>query len=84
MRGRMVVVGAALSLLAGEGFAQQVLQKEPRRGALPPSAKVLVDDRSCPKGQIKEITGGSATGGSHRLVRGGQISKRQRKCIPYR
>jgi hypothetical protein len=60
--------------------AQQVLKSEPPRGGLPAGAVVLVDDGSCPKGKIKEVTGGSnisVTGGQS--IKGGARTKR---CIP--
>jgi hypothetical protein len=36
-----------------------VLKKEPAAGRLHLGQKVLVDDKTCPAGQIKELTGGS-------------------------
>ena len=36
-----------------------VLAKEPVAGHLNPGQRVLVDDGSCPVGQIKELTGGT-------------------------
>ena len=50
--------------LAGEtptlAFAQAVLKEEARRNPLKHGEVVLVDDGSCPAGQIKEVTGGKA------------------------
>lgn len=45
------------------------LRAEPAAGQLPSGQRVLVDDGSCPKGQIKEVTGGSSSSG------------RQRRCV---
>ena len=56
-----------LALLAG---CQSVLKTEPGKGQLPFGKKVLVDDGSCPAGQIKQITGGN-----------GSDVPRQRECI---
>jgi hypothetical protein len=47
-----------------------VLQQEPPPSTLAAGARVYVNDGKCPKGQIKEITGGSNIG------RGGEILKR--------
>jgi hypothetical protein len=62
--------------------AQQILKSEPPRGGLPAGAVVLVDDGSCPKGKIKEVTGGSNIS-----VAGGQSIKgsaRTKRCIARR
>ncbi|SIO54402.1 hypothetical protein SAMN05443247_07790 [Bradyrhizobium erythrophlei] len=51
---------ALLFVLSGSGIAQTVLKKEPmmmNRGTV-----VLVDDGSCPKGHIKQVTAQGATG----------------------
>ena len=68
-----------VTLLLGVGFADaQVLKKEPARGALRFGDRVLVDDGSCPRGQIKEVTGGSNMGRSE--TRPGR-TQRSRRCI---
>ena len=36
-----------------------VLAKDPQQGHLRPGQQVLVDDGSCPAGQVKELTGGT-------------------------
>lgn len=46
-----------------------VLKTVPKDGDVPYRAVVLVDDGSCPRGQIKEITGGSREKGVPRKVR---------------
>jgi len=58
--------------------AQQILRSDPSPGGLPAGAVVLVDDGSCPKGKIKELTGGSN-------IMGGQAARgsaRTKRCIP--
>ncbi|MDR3520916.1 MAG: hypothetical protein P4L54_04795 [Acidocella sp.] len=72
---------AAVFLLLGyhfgyaDGGSQQYLTKEPPTGALPSGQVVLVDDGTCPAGQIKQVTGGNGSAAA-----GG--TGRQRKCIP--
>jgi hypothetical protein len=48
-----------------------VLSSEPSPGQLNAGQRVLVDDGSCPAGQIKQVTGGSnlSGGASHRTRR---------------
>ena len=60
---------------ASQGLAQ-TLKKEPAMGALREGQRVLVDDGSCPKGQIKEVIGGN-----HVKVGGTKQTERQRRCI---
>ena len=45
-------------------------------GALKEGQRVLVDDGSCPKGQIKEVIGGN-----HTEVGGNKQVRRIRRCI---
>jgi hypothetical protein len=77
---KTIIVGSiALALLIAastSGHAQQVVRSEPPAGSLPSGAVVLVDDGTCGKDKIKQVTGGSNIGG-----RGGGAS-RQRTCIP--
>jgi hypothetical protein len=67
---------AAATVIAGQASAE-VLKKEPPMGALREGQVVLVDDGSCPGGQIKEVTGDNhvEAGGFKRVVR-------TRRCIP--
>jgi len=53
-------------------FTNQILNAEPGIGQLPTGAKVLVDDGTCPVGQIKQVVGGNVTTGQLRL----------RSCVP--
>lgn len=55
----------------GLAGCQSTLKQEPGSGTLPFGKKVLVDDGSCPQGQIKQITGGN-----------GAKIPRVRECIP--
>jgi len=53
-------------------FSNQILKTEPPVGQLPTGASALIDDGTCPDGQIKKIVGGNVTTGQPRL----------RSCIP--
>lgn len=55
-----------------------ILTEAPGRGALREGQRVLVDDRTCPAGQVREIIGGSNTGQRG----GGSAAPRQSRCIP--
>jgi hypothetical protein len=63
-----------------------LLRQEPPPGTLAAGARVYVNDGKCPKGQIKEITGGSNIGRGGEIIKSG--SPRQRRCVkplaPYR
>jgi hypothetical protein len=69
------IIAVAAVVSAGTASAQ-ILKKEPAMGALREGQRVLVDDGSCPKGQIKEVIGGNHTsvGGNKQIVR-------QKRCI---
>jgi hypothetical protein len=71
-RFRISLVTAALLLSVGAAQSQ-VLKSEPTEGNLPTGKRVLVDDGTCPAGQIKEITGGSKT----------EHIARSSRCIPH-
>ena len=62
----------AAVLVSGPTSAQ-VLKSEPAVGNLAAGKKVLVDDGTCPAGQIKQVTGGSKT----------DHIARSSICIPY-
>jgi hypothetical protein len=68
----LFVAGLALFALIAPAMAQQVA-REQDVGELRLGQRVMVDDGSCPAGQIKELTGVklTATGIS-----------RARKCVP--
>jgi hypothetical protein len=71
-----------IGLLAALGFllaasrthAQVVVKQEPFEGQMVPGGVVLVDDGSCGKGKIKEVTGGEIGAMNPR--------PRTRRCIP--
>ena len=67
----IALVLAAIPTLAA---AQTVLKEEPKRNLLKHGQVVLVDDGSCPAGQIKEVTGGKADAAK-------QVN-RTRRCVP--
>jgi hypothetical protein len=47
-------------LVVAMGQASQSIPKDvPKEGEIPYGEVVLVDDGTCPKGQVKEITGGN-------------------------
>ena len=50
-----MVVTAGLAMPA----AAQVLKQQPPMGQLREGETVLVDDGTCPKGQIKQVVGGN-------------------------
>ena len=51
----LVGVLAAIAAQASQPFLKEV----PKEGELPRGKVVLVDDGTCPKREVKEITGGS-------------------------
>jgi hypothetical protein len=56
-----ILVCCAAILLATPAFAQKVLKAEPPEGALRTGKRVLVDDGTCPPGQLLQVIGGSRT-----------------------
>jgi uncharacterized protein DUF6719 len=74
----LIAVAFSISLSAMASPARaEVLKKEPPMGQLREGQTVLVDDGSCPPGQIKEVIGGN-----HVSVGGTKHILRTRKCIP--
>ena len=71
-----VALTVALLVIAAPALAE-VLKKEPPMGQLREGQVVLVDDGSCPAGQIKEVIGGN-----HVKVGGTKHIVRTHKCIP--
>jgi hypothetical protein len=74
---KTIAGSAALALLlTASGFchAQTVVKQEPFEGKMSPGSIVLVDDGSCGKGKIKQVTGGELGAMDPR--------PRTRKCIP--
>ena len=70
--GSAIGLGAVTSLSAA-----QVLKQEPAMGALREGQVVLVDDGTCPEGQIKRVTGGN-----HVKAGGFKQIERTRQCVP--
>ena len=73
IRVTVILMGMLLFMLPGEA---RTLKQEPPMGALKYGQRVLVDDGSCPAGQIKEVIGGNhvQAGGTGHIVR-------TRRCI---
>ena len=66
---------AVLATLLAAGVSDaQVVKQEPFDGKMLPGAVILVDDGSCGKGRIKEVTGGEIGAMDPR--------PRTRRCIP--
>ena len=53
-----VVSGVLVAIAAQTG--QTVVKEAPKEGDIPYGKDVLVDDGTCPKGEVKEVTGGSS------------------------
>jgi hypothetical protein len=64
----------ALLLAANSSNAQMVVKQEPFDGQMVPGQVILVDDGTCGKGKIKQVTGGEIGAMNPR--------PRVRKCIP--
>ena len=61
---------AVLTITATAANAE-ILKREPPMGALKEGQVVLVDDGTCPSGQVKRVVGGNhvKVGGTKRIVR---------------
>jgi hypothetical protein len=57
--------------------AATVVKREPPMGAMREGQVVLVDDGSCPAGQIKRVVGGN-----HTKVGGTKQTVRTSSCVP--
>jgi hypothetical protein len=71
---QIVALAALATLLAAAGSDAQVVKQEPFDGQMVPGAVILVDDGSCGKGKIKEVTGGEIGAMNPR--------PRTKRCIP--
>ncbi len=60
--------------------AQDILRREPAKGALRYGEKVLVDDGRCPRGQVREVTGGRISDRDARRPTTATQS-RERRCV---
>ena len=56
---KLVLLIAALCLLVSPVRAERILKQEQPMPALKEGQRVLVDDGSCPAGQVQEVRGGS-------------------------
>lgn len=75
----LIATGVCLLMLSvglGPANAARILKTEPGPGALTYGMRVLVDDGSCPTGQIKELTGGRNVDGTG--------PQRIRRCVSRR
>ena len=72
---RIVELAAIALLIAASSTTDaQVLKQEPFEGKMVPGSVILVDDGTCGKGKIKQVTGGETDAMNPR--------PRTRKCIP--
>ncbi|HZT27220.1 MAG TPA: DUF6719 family protein [Pseudolabrys sp.] len=75
----MIRIALALLVMCCSATAPfaEVLKHEPPMGAMKEGQVVLVDDGTCPKGQIKRVVGGNhvRAGGYKQIVR-------TRSCVP--
>lgn len=68
---------AGLCLLVSTTVLAATVRSEPPMGALREGQVILVDDGSCPAGQIKRVVGGN-----HTRVGGTKSIIRQSSCVP--
>ena len=66
---RAIVLMAGAALWATSATATTIVKQEPPAGGLRYGQRLLVDDGSCPAGQIKELVGGKSSSGVKRLRR---------------
>jgi hypothetical protein len=72
-----LIVGGTV-VLGASGVSAQTLKSEPGPGTLPCGETVLVDDGTCGKGKIKQVTGGCNMSGG---VTFAGAPSRKRACI---
>ena len=71
-----VLAAAIMAGATGTAAAQRVVKSEPPSGSLKRGSVILVDDGSCPPGQIKEVRAGQGQGSGS--------APRQRRCVARR
>lgn len=76
------LAGIAVVCAASAASAQRVVAKMPRTGELRANEVVLVDDGSCGRGRIKEVTGGNNLGRASRAADARQ--RRRVRCVARR
>jgi hypothetical protein len=68
-----VIIGIAVIVVIASlsAASAQIVKREPPMGQLKPRQTILVDDGSCPNGQIKRVVGGDHVdaGGRGRVLR---------------
>lgn len=69
----VIVLLGGLTLSTAAGAQQSIVSREQDIGDLRLGQKVMVDDGSCPAGQIKEVQGAQMTTAG---------VQRTRKCVP--
>lgn len=74
MKQTVGLAALALLLAAISAGNAQVLKQEPFDGKMVPGSVIMVDDGTCGKGKIKQVTGGETDAMNPR--------PRIRKCIP--
>jgi hypothetical protein len=75
--GWILLLLVAGTLVAAAATTDKVVKQEPPMGKMTLGQRLLVDDGSCPRGQIKEVIGGD-----HVNVGGTQHIVRKSRCIP--
>ena len=70
----VVLAAGGICIAASSDSNAQVVKQEPFDGQMVPGAVLLVDDGTCGKGKIKQVTGGEIGAMDPR--------PRTRKCIP--
>ena len=73
---RFSTITLAILVTTTSGLAATIVKTEPPMGALKEGQVVLVDDGSCPTGQIKKVVGGN-----HTKAGGWKNIERERSCI---
>jgi hypothetical protein len=76
---RMCAVALLAVAMSPAAFGQNVVKQEPGPGLLGCGATVLVDDGTCGKGKIKQVTGGCNMNAA--ASSSGAGAGRQRKCV---
>ena len=77
--GTLALAGALANGISGIADAQRKVAREPDMGKMRPGERLLVDDGSCPAGQMKLVIGGN-----HVKVGGNAQVERTRRCVPHR
>jgi hypothetical protein len=77
MIGTTGFISGLLAISVGSSAFAATVKQEPPLGAMREGQVLLVDDGSCPKGQIKRVVGGN-----HVKVGGTKQVVRTSSCIP--